>query len=400
MSSENKEYYNKEKARKVYDFYLHCLKVGLKNEYGDIVFSEDMYPYMIDSSTNVYEYPSPKDPSKKISFEAAFRHKYWDEKLTRDDLWQLFIDLQELSVLRWLSDRFVSQLWCDFAVRIDGTKLRCNLSFYKWQKMELVSRIIKSDEARTLEGLWLISETDTVYKWVLNNMEWLILVVWPTGSGKSTTLTAMIDEINRTSKKHIISLEDPVEYEHTSKLSTIVQREVGTDVTSYQAGMKFILRQKPHIALVWETRDGEVMRTLVELSQTWHLCMTTFHAKSVKQTISRMEAFYPPEEKEWFLQDLSEVLLWVFVQRLIPKVWGWKVLLKEIVVTTPEIRRAIANRNYDLLKWFMMNGGALWMTTIDQSLLKLYNDGLISRETFYNYADDKTFATKHTGITM
>lgn len=394
------KYYDVNKARKVIDFYLHCLKIGLQYEYGDIVFSEWMYPYMIDSSSNVYEYPSPKNPEQKIKFEDIFKAKYGESPLTKDDLWQLFIDLQSLSVLSGLSERFVDNLWVDFAIRINGTKLRCNLSYYKGRNIELVSRIIKSDEARTLEQLWLISETNTVYKWVLNNMEWLILVVWPTGSGKSTTLTAMIDEINRTSKKHIISLEDPVEYEHKSKQSTIIQREVGTDVTSYQAGMKFILRQKPHIALVWETRDWEVMKTLIELSQTWHLCMTTFHAKSVQQTISRMEAFYPADEKEGFLQDLSEVLIAIFVQRLIPRKWGWKVLLKEIVVTTPEIRKAIATRNYYLLKGNMKTGSSYWMVTIDQSLLDLYEKDLITKETFANYADDKEFAKKYTGISF
>lgn len=393
-------YYNKEKARDVYSFYKLCLDIWLKYEYGDIVFSEWSYPYMIDSSTNIYAFPNPKNKAESLSFEGVFKSKYGESPLTRDDLWLLFEELQKLSVLRWLSDKFVDNLWVDFAVRINGTKLRCNMSYFKGQQMELVSRIIKSDEARTLSDLWLVTDTNTVYKSVLNNMEGLILVVGPTGSGKSTTLTAMIDEINRTACKHIISLEDPVEYEHTSKSSTIVQREVWTDVTSYAAWMKFILRQKPHIALVWETRDWEVMKTLVELSQTGHLCMTTFHAKSVQQTISRMEAFYPPEDKEWFLADLSEVLIAIFVQRLIPKKWGGKVLLKEIVVTTPEIRRAIRTKNNVQLKWFMEAGGSLWMTTIDQSLYKLYEQDLITKETFFNYADDKSFATKHTWISM
>lgn len=275
---------------------------------------------MIDSSRNVYEYEVEIEGKKgKYNFEKVYRAKINNDVLSKDDIADLFLKLQDFSVLEGLSEKFKANLGVDFAVRINGTKLRCNLSNFKGRRLELVCRVIPSEDAKTLEDLGLISQGSQVYKNVLNNMEGLILVVGPTGSGKSTTLTAMIDEVNRNEGKHIVTLEDPVEYEHTNKKSKIVQREVGTDILSYADGMKFILRQKPHIVVVGETRTADVMKVLVELSMTGHLCLTTFHSKSVMQTLSRMETFYSEGEREGLRADIAEIIIAIFVQHLIPK---------------------------------------------------------------------------------
>lgn len=391
--------FNKEKAwRPVFELYTYLKDYCLKKDIGDIIFKESKYPYLVDWSKNVYEIEMEKDGvSKKVTLENLFKHKYWNETLTWSDMYWLLVEMQKLSILKGLESKFDEGPGVDFAIKHNGTKIRVNFWLSLWN-IEVVSRVLPSWDAMTLEQLWLVSEENQVYKTITSNKEWIILVVWPTGSGKSTTLVSMVNEINMNSARRILTFEDPVEFEHRDKMSTISQKEVGVDVKDYKHGLKLALRQKPHIVVVWEIRDWEVMELWMEFASTGHMVMSTFHAKTVTQTLSRIEKFFPESEREWVLSDLSEMVLWIFVQRLVPKKWGGKILLREMMVATQSIKKAIAKRDWVMVNGLMKAGRGEWMIDCDWALLELYEKNLIDENTLFWYALDKKWAESVTWI--
>jgi len=392
-----------EKWRDIFKLYVWLKDYCLKEDIGDIILKEWKYPYLVDGSKNVYtvkiENKNADDSVsiKEVELEALFKSKFWNDPLNGSDLYWVLQEMQKISILRDLEKKFEDWLGVDFAIKHNGTKVRVNIAISLWN-IEIVSRVLNSEDAKTLEQLWLISPENMVYKRITENKEWIILVVWPTGSWKSTTLVAMINEINISSNRRILTFEDPVEFEHKDKLSTISQKEVGVDVKDYHHGLHLALRQKPHIVVVWEIRDGEVMQLAMEFASTWHMIASTFHAKTVTQTLSRIEKFFPESEREWVLSDLSEMILGIFVQRLIPRKWGWKVLLREMMVTTQPIKKAIAKRDWNLVNGLMRDGRADGMIDCDGALSDLYKQWLIEASTLFAYAQDKKWAEKLTWI--
>jgi len=393
--------------RKVFSFYTYLKNYCIEKNIWDIIFSENDYPYLVDWPECIYEIDlkvkdkidETKVIEKKIWIKDLFIKNFWEQPLTSSDMNLFFDELQKYSILPNLKEKFKKDKWVDFAIKLEGRKIRVNIWNKLWEQIEVVSRILPEPwNAPTLEWLKLITESNQIYKNITKNKEWLILVVWPTGSWKSTTLVAMINEVNETSKRRILSFEDPIEYEHINKKSKIVQKEVGVDIKDYAQWLHLALRQKPHIAVVWEIRDAEVMQLSMELCSTWHMVMSTFHAKTVTQTISRIEKMYPESEREWMLADLADMLLWIFVQRLLPKKWGWKILLREIIIWTQAVKRAIAKRDFDLINWLMKEWSSDYMIDTDSALNELYNQWLITEETLFNYAIDKKWAEKITWI--
>jgi len=286
----------------------------------------------------------------------------------------------------------------DFSVKVEWRKLRVNFSYSNGKKLSAVMRVIESGIPPKMEDLWLIDKNGkSAYRDVLSFPFGLILIVWPTGSWKSFSLTSMRWEINRTMYKHIITLEDPIEFEHDNVLSKIEQKEVWVDIVSYAVWLKWILRQKPHIAVCWEIRDWEVMEKALELAATGHVVFATFHANDVLSTIQRITDFFPVEKQLSVLQQLWEFILWIFVQKLVSREGGWKVLIKEIMVQTENIKNSIMRNDMKTLVWYIEAGWKYWMYTNDQSIEMLWDEGLISQKTAVDFAKDKPTIKRLTG---
>jgi twitching motility protein PilT len=210
----------------------------------------------------------------------------------------------------------------------------------------------------------------------------LILVTGPTGSGKSTTLAAMVDRINSERYDHIITVEDPIEYLHPHKKCLINQREVNADTASFKAALKYVLRQDPDVVLIGEMRDLETIEAALTVSETGHLTMATLHTNSAVQTLNRVIDVFPPHQQDQIRVQLSFVLEGIFAQQLIPKKSGvGRVLAVELLVPNPAIRNLIREDKVHQIYSMMQTGQAKFgMQTMNQSLYELYTKGFLSYE--------------------
>ncbi len=210
----------------------------------------------------------------------------------------------------------------------------------------------------------------------------LILVTGPTGSGKTTTLAAMIDRINSEREEHIITIEDPIEYLHPHKKCLVNQREVTADTASFHDALRYILRQDPDVVLIGEMRDLETIEAALRVSETGHLTLATLHTNSAIQTINRIIDVFPPHQQDQVRVQLSFVLEGIIAQQLIPRKDGrGRVLAVEVLVPNPAIRNLIREDKVHQLYSMMQTGQAKFgMQTMNQSLFELYSRGLISYE--------------------
>ncbi|MDP3842588.1 MAG: PilT/PilU family type 4a pilus ATPase [Oxalobacteraceae bacterium] len=280
-------------------------------------------------------------------------------------------------------EEFAREFECNFAVSIPGlSRFRVNV-FIQQQHVGMVIRTIAL-EIPNFEKLGL----PEVLKEVVMNKRGLVLVVGGTGSGKSTSLAAMIDHRNRTSSGHIITIEDPVEYVHQSKNSLVTHREVGVDTHSWEHALKNTLRQAPDVILIGEIRDAETMEHAIAFAETGHLCLGTLHANSANQTMDRIINFFPEERRSQLLMDLSANLRAIVSQRLIRTVDGkGRKAAIEILLNTPTIAERIFNGEFHELKSIMTKSRELGMRTFDWALFELYNSGHIAYEEAIRNAD-------------
>jgi twitching motility protein PilU len=280
-------------------------------------------------------------------------------------------------------EEFAKEFECNFAIAIPGlSRFRINV-FMQQQYVGMVLRTIAA-EIPNFEKLRL----PEILKEVVMTKRGLVLVVGATGSGKSTSLAAMIDHRNRTSAGHIITIEDPVEYAHVSKNSLITHREVGVDTHSWHHALKNTLRQAPDVILIGEVRDAEAMEHAIAFAETGHLCLTTLHANSASQTIERIVNFFSEERRTQLLMDLSANLRAIVSQRLIRTVDGkGRVAAIEILINTPSIAERIFRGEFNDLKGVMSKSRELGMRTFDWALFELYNDGLIPYDEAIRNAD-------------
>jgi twitching motility protein PilU len=278
---------------------------------------------------------------------------------------------------------FAKEMECNFAINVPNvSRFRVNI-FMQQQHVGMVIRTIAA-EIPNFEKLGL----PDVLKEVIMNKRGLVLVVGGTGSGKSTSLAAMIDHRNRTSKGHIITVEDPVEYVHQSKLSLITHREVGVDTHSWHHALKNTLRQAPDVILIGEIRDAETMEHAIAFAETGHLCLGTLHANSTNQTIDRIINFFPDERRNQLLMDLSANLRAIVSQRLIrtPDGKGRRAAI-EILLNTQMVSELIFKGEFHEIKPIMEKSRELGMRTFDWALFELYNEGQISYEDAIRNAD-------------
>ncbi|NQT95913.1 MAG: PilT/PilU family type 4a pilus ATPase [Candidatus Omnitrophica bacterium] len=213
-----------------------------------------------------------------------------------------------------------------------------------------------------------------------NNMHGLVLVTGPQGSGKTTTLAAILDHINSTSKSHVITIEDPIEYVHRSKRSIINQREIAKDTASYKTAMKYLLRQDVDVCLIGEIRDQDTVETALALAEAGVLVLSTLHSPSAAESISRIVDMFPPEYQAPLKNQLSLALKAVVAQQLIPrKDEKGRVLACEIMTVTHSIHNMIKHFSIKQIYSMIQTGRAEGMQTMDQALLQLYSNGKISR---------------------
>ncbi|RMF86926.1 MAG: PilT/PilU family type 4a pilus ATPase [Nitrospinota bacterium] len=230
----------------------------------------------------------------------------------------------------------------------------------------------------------------------------IVLVVGATGSGKSTTLAAMIDYRNTHSPGHIVTVEDPIEFIHQHKKSVITQREVGTDTLSYAAALKNTLRQAPDVILIGEIRDTETMEAAIAFAETGHLCLGTLHANNANQALERILNFFPHERHAQIYLQLSLNLRAIISQRLVPTLNGKRTAAVEILLNTPRVADLILKGDVGGLKEAMQQGVQDGMQTFDYALYLLYKQGRISYENALAYADtpnDLRLRIKMEGIT-
>ena len=272
---------------------------------------------------------------------------------------------------------------CNFAVSPPGIgRFRCN-AFVQQGHPGLVMRTITT-EIPSLDGLGL----PNVLKDVVMTKNGLVIMVGGTGSGKSTSLAAMIDYRNVNSHGHIITIEDPVEFVHPHKNCVIMQREVGVDTEGWGIALKNTLRQAPDVILLGEIRDRETMEFGIQFAETGHLALATLHANNANQALDRIINFFPEERRQQLLMDLSANLKGIISQRLIKKAQGkGRVAAIEILLNSPLIKDLILKGEIHEIKPIMAKSNELGMMTFDQALFELYESDAITYEDAMRYAD-------------
>ena len=272
---------------------------------------------------------------------------------------------------------------CNFAISPPGIgRFRVN-AFVQQGKVGMVMRVIPQI-LPTIDGLGV----PQILKEVMMSKRGLTILVGATGSGKSTTLAAMIDWRNEQTYGHIITIEDPVEFVHPHKNCVVTQREVGLDTDSWEAALKNTLRQAPDVILMGEIRDRETMEHAIAFAETGHLCMATLHANSANQALDRVINFFPEERRAQLLMDLSLNLKAFISQRLVPKQDGkGRAAVVEIMLNTPLISDLIFKGEVSEIKEIMKKSRNLGMQTFDQALFDAYESNMITYEDALRNAD-------------
>jgi twitching motility protein PilU len=270
---------------------------------------------------------------------------------------------------------FEQELEMNLATSISGYgRFRVNI-FVQRNEVGIVARNIVADIPS-----WQSLRLPPILTDVMMRKRGLVLFVGATGSGKSTSLAALIDYRNSNSSGHIVTIEDPVEYVHNHKKSIVNQREVGVDTRSWHNALKNTLRQAPDVILIGEIRDRETMEHAISFAETGHLCISTLHANNANQALDRIINFFPEDRRQQLLMDLSLNIQAFVSQRLIPTVDGKRCAAIEVLLGTPLIADLILRGEIDGVKEVMRKSENIGMKTFDTALFELYQEGLISEE--------------------
>ena len=275
---------------------------------------------------------------------------------------------------------------CDLSYGLPGkARFRVNI-FSQGGNISIVLRKLESKiptiDERTLPK--------TMYQ-IAQEKNGLVFVTGATGSGKTTSLAAVLDQINETKSVHVITLEDPVEYQHPHKKSTFNQRELGLDFDAYSSGLRAALRQAPKVILVGEMRDRETVEIGLSAAETGHLVLTTLHTVDAGSTINRIIGMFPNEDERQIRIRLADSIRWVVCQRLLPKVGGGRVATFEILGTNLRVQDSILHGESEGKTFYdiMESSGAFGMVTFDSHLVGLYEEGQITQETAMAFASQR-----------
>jgi twitching motility protein PilT len=224
----------------------------------------------------------------------------------------------------------------------------------------------------------------------------IVIFTGATGTGKTTSLAAILEEINERRAVHVVTLEDPIEYQHPHKKATFNQREMGRDFDSFANGLRAALRQAPKVILVGEMRDRETVEIGLTAAETGHLVLSTLHTVDAGQTINRILGMFTNEEQKQVRIRLADTVRWVVSQRLLPKVGGGRVAAFEVLRTSLRVKEAILNGESEGKTYYemMQAGRPFGMTTFDENIIELYEKGLITQETALAYASHKAVASR------
>jgi len=301
------------------------------------------------------------------------------------------VALLTILITKEQKDRLDDAKNLDFSFSCEFGRFRGNIYVQRGSYSIALRKL--SDYIPTIEELGL---PNIVYD-MINKKRGLVLVTGPTGSGKSTTLAAMINHIVNAKPVKIITVEDPIEYLFRHNLGIVDQREVGTDVNSFADALKYALREDPDIVMVGEMRDLESIATTLTLAETGHLVLATLHTKSAAESLDRIIDVFPDDQQKQIRLQLSMFTEGIISQRLLPRADGNGVVLcYEIMLSTTGIRSAIREGKTHQIPNSIYLGSSVGMVTFDQTLLKLYKDGLVTLDTALEYAVDPEFIRRST----
>jgi len=287
---------------------------------------------------------------------------------------------------RRLTEMLIKSGSCDTSYYLPGkARFRVNI-FSQRSNYSMVLRKLETT-IPTIEGLRL----PDAFKKMPAEKNGLILITGATGSGKTTSLAALLSEINATKAVHIVTLEDPVEYVHPSRKATFNQRELGLDYDTFANGLRAALRQAPKIILVGEMRDHETAELALKASETGHLVLSTLHTVNAGQAVNRIVGMFDKDEEKLIRQRLADTMRWIVGQRLVPKVGGGRWAVHDILANTIRSNELVLLGEQDGKTFYDIQevGEPFGMMTFDQSLLHSYEEGLVTEDTAVNYSTRK-----------
>jgi twitching motility protein PilT len=292
---------------------------------------------------------------------------------------------------RRLTQMLVSHGSCDCSYALPG-KARFRINVFQQRNSYSVVLRKLGTQIKSVEELQL----PPVFHKMAREINGLILVTGATGSGKSTTLAALINEMNETKAIHIVTLEDPVEFEHSQKKATINQRELGIDFDSFANGLRAALRQAPKVILVGEIRDRETIEIALSAAETGHLVLSTLHTVDAGQTINRILGMFDKDEEALVRNRLADTLRWIVSQRLLPKIGGGRVAALEILCTGLRVKDSVLHGESEGKTFYEIieSGAPFGMQTFDQDIIRYFEAGLITEETALAYASHKSLVRR------
>ena len=303
-----------------------------------------------------------------------------DEKLLPNDVEEFSKEILQEKYEEYLS---IGEFDTSYSAQGIG---RFRVNVFKQRNSDAIAIRVIALKIQTLDEL----KHPAVLKDIVTKKRGLVLVTGPTGSGKSTTLAAMINEINNTRQAHIITLEDPIEYLHKHNNCIVNQREIGKDSKSYGNALKAILREDPDVILVGEMRDLETISIAITAAETGHLVFSTLHTIGAAKTIDRIIDVFPPHQQQQVKIQLSSVLQAVVSQQLLPNIEGnSRVAALEVMVSTPGIQNLIREGKTHQIESAVQTGNKYGMKTMDMAIAELYKKGVISMDTAMTYAVDR-----------
>ncbi|EKE26052.1 MAG: Twitching motility protein [uncultured bacterium (gcode 4)] len=336
---------------------------------------------IIDNKWSDFYYTVWTFPAIKISWEIVYINEEI-ERVTPEETEKFAKSI----ISKEQHEKLIETKNLDFSFLFQWSRFRWNISFQMNNYM-VVLRLL-SDKIPSIQDLKL----PFIYSDITKKGQWLILVTWPTWSWKSTTLASMINEINANYAKHIITIEDPIEYVHEHKKSIVEQKEVWRDVPDYNTALIWAMRQNPQVILFWEMRNTEEIEMALTLAETWHLVFSTLHTRSAYQTISRIIDSFPAWQQNQVRLQLADTLVWVFSQRLLRKAdWSWVKMVKEILIKNTAVSNLIRENELHQIPSIMQMGWKEWMQVLEQDLLQYINEWEISLEEWLKYANNPRY---------